>query len=281
MFTQNTKSYIVLYFLLFLCHAGVCSGSTLVNFQELDPDAAGESGKKIIVSFTAEWCQPCNVIESSLYNDHEIADLINANFQPVMINVDSSLGDIWNKQYNIDFLPSILFANASGIEFERIKRIPTKEEFLITLKQIISKRDVPFRSHNHSRVVSTTSINNHSSEVIVDNPPMAKPVMEAPKSELIVETSTVKPAIESKAKNVVLSTGRDIQLGAFSTYEAAQKRLNVLTAFRQDNYIILQEESQGKLLYKVVHAGIVSDESSISMLMQYNQNGFEAFLRPK
>lgn len=40
--------------LLFICESAVCTGKTLINFQELDLAEVGQAGKKIMVSFTAE-----------------------------------------------------------------------------------------------------------------------------------------------------------------------------------------------------------------------------------
>lgn len=237
MILPKNKSYVMLFVLVFICQELIGRSNTLVNFQALSLTEASQSGKKIMVSFTADWCLPCKAIESSLYSDPEVADLVNANFQPVLIDVDSPLGNIWNESYNIDFLPSILFANASGIEFERIKKAPSKEEFLSILKNIININDVPYRAHNYGK-----------SPKVISN--LANP-------------------------------GLDIQLGAFSKFTTAEKRLNTLATFKEGDYSIIQEDSNGRILYKVVQMGLVSQDASESLLKYYHQNGFEAFLRPK
>lgn len=240
MFIMNSpqlKPYLFLCFFLFLCNEAISNEKTLINFQELDQIEARKAGKKIMVSFTADWCLPCKSMAASLYSDPEIADLVNSNFQPLLIDVDSPLGDSWHKSYNIDILPSILFTNASGIEFERLRKNPTKEEFLKTINRIINTEEVPYRVHNHT-----------SADVVVSD---ATP------------------------------SGRDIQLGAFSSFASAQRRVHALTEFKEESYFIIEEETKGKLLFKVIHSGLVSYDASIIMLNQYIKNGFEAFIRPQ
>lgn len=227
------KPSLILCFLLFLCLEAMSSGKTLIDFQEMDLTEASESGKKIMVSFTADWCLPCRVINSSIYNDPEIADLVNENFQPVMIDVDSSLGELWHQNYNVDFLPFILFTDPSGLEIERIKKTPTKNEFLRILRRIIGTSKVTYRTHNFSSI--------KISEIV--GPEHA------------------------------------IQLGAFSTIASAKKRMSALALFREEEYRIIKEETRGKLLYKVIHEDLLSEEESISMIKNYHNNGFEAFLR--
>ncbi len=219
----------VLFLLVF--SSAISADSMLIDFKEIDRSEAGLAGKKIMVSFTADWCLPCKIIESSLYNDPEIADLVNNNFQPVMVDIDSFFGESWSEEYNVHYLPSIIFTNSRGIEFERTKGTPSRSEFLDLLRKIINTDSVPYRAHNHT-----------ATEVVY--------------------------------------TGQDIQLGAFSRVTSAQRRIQDLNAFIENNYIVIQEETKGKILYKVVQQGLLSKEESIKQLKLYHQNGFEAFLRP-
>ena len=231
----DPRNQIVILVVFFLIgNSAFCSEKTLINFQSLDLAEAGIAGKKIMVSFTADWCLPCKVIKASLYNDPEIAELVNNNFQAVLADVDSSLGESWNEEYNVHYLPGIVFANSVGIEFERTKGTPSRKEFLDILRRIINTSEVPYRSHNHT----------------------------------VLEKSTLVQA------------GRDIQLGAFSTFTSAERRMNKLVAYKENNYSIIQEKTKGRLLYKVVHQGLLSQEESVSLLNQYHRNGFEAFIRP-
>lgn len=247
------RSITFFFFILANCNISLCN-ETLINFEELNPTEARNEGKKIMVSFTAEWCLPCKMIKSSLYNDQEIADLVNENFQNVLVDLDSPLGELWHQSYNVEYLPTILFTNPTGIEFERIKKTPTKVEFLEAINRIISAEDVPFRTHN--------------------NPGAAPTIVE------VVESSEPETKVE-ETDLIFVQQGRDIQLGAFFTIASAERRLNDLNALKEQNYMIIQEESKGRLYYKVVHTGLVSEEASSNMLGYYHQNGFEAFLRPK
>lgn len=243
-----SKSCAILLCIFLICSTIVSAEKNLIHFKELNPSETRSVGKKVMVSFTADWCLPCKIMKSSLYNDPEIAALVNENFQPVLIDVDSPLGETWHKTFNIDMLPSILFTSPSGIEFERIKATPSKQEFLTILKRIIKTDKVPYRAHNHSTI----------------------------------NTEITNTVIESSLENVEIDKSIfDIQLGAFSTLVSAEKRLNALNVFRQEKYFILYEDTNGKMLYKVVHQGLGSEKLCASILKQYLQHGFEAFVRPQ
>lgn len=230
---QIIISLVVSFFVFFSARADV----NLINFSQMNLDEARRSGKSIMVSFSADWCLPCKQLESSLYSDNEVADLVNSNFQPVKINVDLPLVESWNDSYNIDYLPTILFTDSSGIEFERINKVPSRDEFLDILKRVIKLKKAPLRAHH-----SITQSN---------------------------------PIAESTLFN---SYERFIQLGAFSTPEAADRRVQALN-YIGGHYRIIAEETNGRILYKVLLNENLSATNVNKKIKEYNSKGFEAFLR--
>ena len=69
-----------------------------------------------------------------------------------------------------------------------------------------------------------------------------------------------------------------IQLGAFSSSEAAYRRkkeLNVVAG----QYLIIEEHTNGRLLYKVVLYQYFTDDELQAKLEEYLNLGFEAFYR--
>lgn len=120
------------------------AGNTLVDFKNINLEEAKTSGQKIFVSFSADWCLPCKIMEESLYNDSEIASFLNENFTSIKADVDSNSGNLWNELYNVNSLPTVLFAFEDGNEIERFNGNLTKQQFLDKLKIVLEKdRYVP------------------------------------------------------------------------------------------------------------------------------------------
>ena len=209
----------------------------LINFEQIDLRQAQLSGKKILVSYTADWCLPCKMLESTLYNDKEIANLVNSNFQPVLVDIDSPIADAWSQHFEIEYLPTILFISGSGIESDRISKAPTRLELIETLKKIIAADHIPSISDHH--IEPTAPISQVGSKKI----------------------------------------SKSIQLGAFSTYEAAQRRKEELSIV-DGHHLIIEEQTNGTLLYKVVRHQFFTAEKLQVILKEYLNLGFEAFYRP-
>lgn len=210
-----------------------------VVFQNIDLAQASQSGKKIMISFSAEWCLPCRFMEENLYNDSEIADLVNENFVAVKADVDAPQGQEWNALYNSDFLPTILFADAKGVEFERITRAPNRSEFLEALRRVIAMKATPYRAHNHSSA---------SAQIV---------------------GSTVQP-----------TDTYIIQLGAFSSFDNASKRVRQLATIEDLDLMILEEpNNEGRLLYKVLCSEVESQTKAETIIQILRNEGIDCFVR--
>ena len=240
-----TLSYIGLF--LFFSQSAL-SAEIIVDFKKIDLEEASLSGKKILVSFTAEWCLPCKLIDESLFQDEEIASLINEHFIPIKADIDSPLGNHWNDLYNANYLPTIVFANKSGNELERLKGIPKREGFLKLLKSMIKpKVQLAKQSQTHQQNASFASI---------------KTTAEVEKVEEMVVSDYA------------------IQFGAFGSKLNADRLISTLMDHGNNNLSILEEHtSNGKLLYKVLQTGFYSETEAISSLKTNNKKGFPGYIR--
>ena len=232
-----TMKALLLFFFCLLSSGNIIahtSNEGLIEFAQMDLNQAQLSGKKIMVSFTADWCLPCKMLESTLYNDEEIANLVNSNFQPVLVDIDSPMAETWKQQFQIEYLPSIIFISGPGMEYERITKAPTRIELIKTLKKVIAAEHIAYIPDNH------------------------------------IET----PLAQDNQKEI----STYIQLGAFSSSEAAYRRkkeLNVVAG----QYLIIEEHTNGRLLYKVVLYQYFTDDELQAKLEEYLNLGFEAFYR--
>lgn len=229
------------------------NANTLVDFKNTDLDQVKNQGKKILVSFTAEWCTPCKIMDESIFNDLEIANLINDNFIAVKADVDSPEGNEWNELYNANYLPTTIFSKESGIEIERLNGTPSRDEFLNLLKKILAKDSSPPKATFAKSVES--------------------PEVSEPAPMKVVEKESVPEKIILPADNY------SIQLGAFFSTEGALKMIDQLSQKGISNSSILEETTNGKRYQKVIMPGFVSKSDAQKELATLKQQGIDGFLK--
>ena len=247
---MNINTFGLIFILLTLGQTSLFGAENMIDFKKVDLKEAGQSGKRILVSFTADWCLPCKLIDESIFQDEEIAGLINEHFTPVKADIDSPLGNQWNDLYNANYLPTILFTNKSGNELERLKGIPKREGFIKLLKSIIESDVLPIQQTQFEAI-----------NVKNDKPITSRPT--------IIEN-----------KEAVNISGYVIQFGAFGSKENADKLISTLKDHQQSDVTILEEHtSTGKLLYKVLQTGFDSQTDALSSLKTHNKQGFSGFVK--
>jgi thiol:disulfide interchange protein len=77
-------------------------------------DEARESGKPMLVNFTADWCPPCRVMKHDVWPDEQVQHAITESFVPVMIDVDDPSNAMVGRQYGVMSIPTILVVDADG-----------------------------------------------------------------------------------------------------------------------------------------------------------------------
>lgn len=75
---------------------------------------ANESGRSLILFFTGDWCVPCRIMKRNVWADQEVASLVNGQFIPVMIDVDTSQDAHLLERYNIRGTPITIIADSQG-----------------------------------------------------------------------------------------------------------------------------------------------------------------------
>ena len=93
------------------------------------------TGKPILYDFTAEWCQPCHLLDAAVFKDTRAAGEINEKFIPVRVTdrrqedgSNSPEVDELQKKYSVRAFPTVIFANAEGTELGRMEGFRGKAE---------------------------------------------------------------------------------------------------------------------------------------------------------
>ena len=113
--TQKIKRHV---FISFLFSILALSAESQINFQNITFEEASLQEKNILVSYTAEWCLPCKLMDETIFSNQKVVRLVNENFVSIKADIDSEKGKEWNDLYNINYLPASLFASKAGKELE-------------------------------------------------------------------------------------------------------------------------------------------------------------------
>lgn len=76
--------------------------------------SATESGKPMLLFFTAEWCVPCRVMKREVFADREVMKAINAQVVPVMVYAGDPGADEAFSRYNVQGTPITIFTDSEG-----------------------------------------------------------------------------------------------------------------------------------------------------------------------
>lgn len=95
---------------------------------------ASQSGKLVLIDFSAEWCAACKVLEAQVFSD---ATVIEALQDYVFVEVDTDAFPESAKAHDVVGMPTLLVLNSDGEELYRNVGLITPEEFSETLYNLL------------------------------------------------------------------------------------------------------------------------------------------------
>lgn len=102
---------------------------------------ARESGRPLLVDFTADWCPPCQVMKQDVWPDKDVETLANGSFIPVLIDVDVNVPAAM--KYNVDSIPTISILHPDGSEIARRGFMSRRDMVSFLNEHAASIKDVP------------------------------------------------------------------------------------------------------------------------------------------
>ncbi|NQV33235.1 MAG: thioredoxin family protein, partial [Phycisphaeraceae bacterium] len=97
---------------------------------------AAQSGKPIILFFTAKWCVPCRIMKRNIWADEQVAASVNAEFIPVTIDVDDPDAAAALSRYRVGVTPTTIITDPQGKVLERAEGGMGKTDFLELLGRL-------------------------------------------------------------------------------------------------------------------------------------------------
>ena len=109
-----------------------------IGFMELDLESAIQiakrQNKRIFIDTYASYCKPCKVIQKEFRNP-ELAEYFNSNFINVKVDMEGPDAKPYSLNYQIVFLPTLLFLNSDGDLQLKIDHLVTAKELLNFARQ--------------------------------------------------------------------------------------------------------------------------------------------------
>jgi len=91
--------------------------------------------RNIVVSFSADWCLPCKLLEQGAFQDQRLTAFMNKEFVNIKAHEGKGASKEWFDKYKIVDLPVILVVNSKGEVLYKLQGLMTTEILYNTLQQ--------------------------------------------------------------------------------------------------------------------------------------------------
>lgn len=204
------------------------------TFDQISRQAELEE-KGFFVYFSARWCAPCQMMNTSTFQDENLAEYISEHFIPVKMDIDEMYGKLWQDQFNVQAIPTIIFFDQWGSEVQRITSGITGSKLLELLTSIDGETVRPTLTSSFFEEPVQTKIS--ANYAVIETTPM----MNIPH----------------------MSNQYEIEVGNFFTESDVNTRIDKLTShFEKHRFYILQRKIPAGTIYQLILGGFKSRHSA-------------------
>jgi thiol:disulfide interchange protein len=75
---------------------------------------ANQTGRPILIKFTADWCPPCRQMKQNVWPNEQVRQAVETRYVPLVADVDTSEGARLAQQYGVQGIPTIIITDSSG-----------------------------------------------------------------------------------------------------------------------------------------------------------------------
>lgn len=132
---QKRFFFLLLFLLVFV---GVALSQ--VFFEKLRFDQALQKARResktIFIYFYTDWCAPCKQLDTIVFTEPEIRDLLNTHHVNLKVNAEKGDGIKLNKKYNTDGYPTFVFIDTTGALLGEIHGTRSNEGYFIAIQSL-------------------------------------------------------------------------------------------------------------------------------------------------
>ena len=99
--------------------------------------SSGQSGRIVLLKFTADWCGYCKKMERETFTRPAVARLVNENFVPVLVDADHHQELVRNLK--VKGLPALILVSPDMAILSRISGYQTEEKLLPQLHRVLAQ----------------------------------------------------------------------------------------------------------------------------------------------
>lgn len=276
------------FLLFFFCFCSLTLAGQKVQFLEISLDnamkLAKSQNKKIFVDTYASYCKPCKKMELEFRNP-KLASYFNANFINVRVNMEGKYGPEISKEYQIVFLPTLLFLTDKGKQTLKLENLVSANELLALAKSV--NRDVNPAPPVSEPISSTTVVPAHRKTSIPKKTSLNKPKPQKTSTQTIKPAATKKKVVknqpiepEGKILKIVDSDNLPPELLREEAYYRMTKMdgSHVLAAKK---YLETQSDSLSEINIRFIHDFLHSSRSNEFDFLIQHKKVFEETIGPE
>lgn len=95
---------------------------------------AAREDKYLLLTFSADWCMPCKVMEETVFKDNQIVSHLNEHFVEMKVDIDDFDGINLKQHFKVERVPTFIMLNKNDEIVGRYSRSMSTEKMLKILK---------------------------------------------------------------------------------------------------------------------------------------------------